>query len=87
MRYTAFFLVLAAMATNLAVVTVLEPRRFPTVGESASTDVVLVQPGATEFHHGACHLLSPVEAASAVRMSRKDAEESGYHPCDECFGK
>jgi hypothetical protein len=84
MKYTSLFLILAAVATNLAVVTVIEPRRFPSAEEMASNDIVFVQPASRQFHTGTCHLLSRVEAASGMRMSRKEAEEAGYHPCDEC---
>jgi hypothetical protein len=87
MKYTSLFLILAAVATNLAVVTVIEPRRFPSAEELASHDIVLVQPSTREFHNGSCHLLSRSEAESALRMSRKEAEEAGYHPCSECSQK
>jgi hypothetical protein len=87
MKYTTVFLVLAAAATNLAVVTVIEPRRLPSTMESASSGLVFVQPGAREFHSARCPLLWQGESARAIRMSRKEAEESGYHPCDECLGE
>ena len=84
MKYTSLFLILAAVATNLAVVTVIEPRRVPSAEEIASSDIVFVEPAKREFHNGTCHLLSRGEAESALRMSRKEAEEAGYHPCSEC---
>ena len=49
--------------------------------------LVFVQPGAREFHSARCPLLWQGESARAIRMSRKEAEESGYHPCDECLGE
>jgi hypothetical protein len=87
MKYTAIFLILAAIATNLAVVTVLEPRRYPGAGESASSGFVFIEPGTREFHNGGCHLLSSVEGAPPARMRREDAEDAGYHACGECFRK
>jgi len=87
MKYTSLFLVLAAVATNLAVVTVIEPRRVPSAEELASNDIVFIEPAKHEFHSGTCHLLPRVEAASSIKMSRKEAEEAGYHPCAQCSGK
>jgi len=84
MKYTSLFLILAAVATNLAVVTVIEPRPVPSAEELASNDIVFVQPAAREFHTGTCHNLSRVEAESALKMSRQEAEEAGYHPCSAC---
>jgi len=84
MKYTSLFLILAAVATNFAVVTVIEPRRVPSAEELASNDIVFVQPATREFHTGNCHILSRVEAESALKMSRQEAEEAGYRPCREC---
>jgi hypothetical protein len=84
MKYTSLFLIVAAIATNLAVVTLIEPRRVPSAEELASNDIVFVQPASRQFHTATCHVLSGAGTASPKRMTRKDAERAGYHPCDEC---